>query len=323
MIKDILKEVESLDRRIDALQNPTPEDEADKQLLGEDTAMPSGAETLDVLVARRDALLAQCHDLTPADRVFLARHQGRPRIDEYIRELFTDFFEQRGDRQCSDDQSILGGIARYRGMPVTVIGHRKGSTLEENMRFRFGMPEPEGYRKALRLMQQAEKFGRPIITFIDTPGAYPGKEAEERGQGEAIARNLAEMSGLTVPILSVVTGEGSSGGALGLGVANHILMLENAVYSVLSPEGFASILWKDSTRSGEACEIMKLTAQDLLEDGVIEEVIPEPLGGAQRDHRQLFATLDNAIERHLNQLCKMNGKALADQRYKKYRQIGL
>ena len=289
MIKDILKEVESLDE----------------------------------LKARRDALLEQCRELTPADRVFLARHQGRPRIDEYIQALFTDFFEQRGDRECSDDPSILGGIARYKGVPVTVIGHRKGSTLEENMHFRFGMPEPDGYRKALRLMEQAEKFGRPIITFIDTPGAYPGKEAEERGQGEAIARNLAEMSGLTVPIISVVTGEGSSGGALGLGVANRILMLENAVYSVLSPEGFASILWKDSSRSGEACEIMKLTAQDLLEDGIVEEVIPEPLGGAQRDHEAMFAAVDAALERHLTQLCKMSGKALADQRYKKYRQIGL
>ena len=323
MIKDILKEVESLDRRISALEHPTAEDEAESQLLGEEKGASTEAESLDELKARRDALLEQCRELTPADRVFLARHQGRPRIDEYIQALFTDFFEQRGDRECSDDPSILGGIARYKGVPVTVIGHRKGSTLEENMHFRFGMPEPDGYRKALRLMEQAEKFGRPIITFIDTPGAYPGKEAEERGQGEAIARNLAEMSGLTVPIISVVTGEGSSGGALGLGVANRILMLENAVYSVLSPEGFASILWKDSSRSGEACEIMKLTAQDLLEDGIVEEVIPEPLGGAQRDHQALFAAVDAALERHLTQLCKMSGKALADQRYKKYRQIGL
>ena len=323
MIKDILKEVESLDRRIGALEHPTAEDEAESQLLGEEKGASTEAESLDELKARRDALLEQCRELTPADRVFLARHQGRPRIDEYIQALFTDFFEQRGDRECSDDPSILGGIARYKGVPVTVIGHRKGSTLEENMHFRFGMPEPDGYRKALRLMEQAEKFGRPIITFIDTPGAYPGKEAEERGQGEAIARNLAEMSGLTVPIISVVTGEGSSGGALGLGVANRILMLENAVYSVLSPEGFASILWKDSSRSGEACEIMKLTAQDLLEDGIVEEVIPEPLGGAQRDHEALFAAVDAALERHLTQLCKMSGKALADQRYKKYRQIGL
>ena len=181
----------------------------------------------------------------------------------------------------------------------------------------FGMPGPEGYRKALRLMKQAEKFGRPIITFIDTPGAYPGKDAEERGQGEAIARNLMEMSGLTVPVIAVVTGEGSSGGALALGVANHILMLENAVYSVLSPEGFASILWKDSSRSGEACELMKLTAQDLYRDGIVEEVIPEPVGGAQRSHTALFAALDTALWNHLRALNRMNGRQLADQRYKK------
>ena len=319
MIKDILKEVEAIDARIAALSAEVGEpDEADA-LLGREGASADLAE----LESQRARLLEGCAELTAADRVFLARHQGRPRIDEYIHELFTDFFEQRGDRQCREDESILGGIARYKGMPVTVIGHRKGSNVEENLRFNFGMPGPEGYRKALRLMKQAEKFGRPVITFIDTPGAYPGKEAEERGQGEAIARNLAEMSGLTVPVISVVTGEGSSGGALGLGVANRILMLENAVYSVLSPEGFASILWKDSSRSGEACDIMKLTAQDLLDGGVIEEVIPEPLGGAQRDHKALFAAVDGALERHLAQLCKLSGKSLAEQRYKKYRQIGL
>ena len=207
-------------------------------------------------------------------------------------------------------------------MPVTVIGHRKGSTLEENLACNFGMPGPEGYRKALRLMKQAEKFGRPIITFIDTPGAYPGKDAEERGQGEAIARNLMEMSGLTVPVIAVVTGEGSSGGALALGVANRILMLENAVYSVLSPEGFASILWKDSSRSGEACEIMKLTAQDLYKDGIVEEIIPEPVGGAQRAHGVLFGNLDEALRRQLRSLARMNGRQLAEQRYQKFRQIG-
>lgn len=320
MIKDILKEVEDLDAAITAAREAGASQDPADELLGND-----GADTpdLEAMEARRTELLNQCADLTAADRVFLARHQGRPRIDEYIDVLFTDFFEQRGDRQCREDPSILGGIARYKGLPVTVIGHRKGSNTEENLRFNFGMPGPEGYRKALRLMKQAEKFGRPIITFIDTPGAYPGKEAEERGQGEAIARNLAEMSGLTVPVISVVTGEGSSGGALGLGVANHILMLENAVYSVLSPEGFASILWKDSSRSGEACDIMKLTAHDLQQDGIVEEVIPEPLGGAQRDHKALFTALDAALERHLTQLCKLNGKALAEQRYKKYRQIGL
>ena len=321
MIKDILKELESLDQRIEALENPAEEPGDEARLLGE-TGTAENAASLAELEALRAQTLEQCRDLTPADRVFLARHQGRPRIDEYIDVLFTDFFEQRGDRYCSDDTSIYGGIARYKDVPVTVIGHRKGSTLDENMRYRFGMPEPDGYRKALRLMRQAEKFGRPVITFIDTPGAYPGKEAEERGQGEAIACNLAEMSSLNVPVIAVVTGEGSSGGALALGVANRILMLENAVYSVLSPEGFASILWKDASRSGEACEIMKLTAQDLYQDGIVDEVIPEPLGGAQRDHKQLFAALDTALERQLTQLCKLNGKALAEQRYKKYRQIG-
>ena len=285
-------------------------------------AITAHASELAELAVEEDEILRCCGPLTAEDRVFLARHPERPHIDETINALFTDFFEQCGDRQCREDSAILGGIARFHGMPVTVIGHRKGSTLEENMACNFGMPGPEGYRKALRLMKQAEKFGRPIITFIDTPGAYPGKEAEERGQGEAIARNLMEMSGLTVPVIAVVTGEGSSGGALALGVANHILMLENAVYSVLSPEGFASILWKDSSRSGEACEIMKLTAQDLYKDGIVEEIIPEPVGGAQRSHAALFAAMDTALKNHLTALCKMSGKALADQRYKKFRQIG-
>ena len=274
------------------------------------------------LAAQEDALLQRCTALTPEDRVFLARRPDRPHIDEIIDNLFTDFFEQCGDRQCKEDAAILCGIARFHGMPVTVLGHRKGGSLEENLRCNFGMPGPEGYRKALRVMKQAEKFNRPIITFIDTPGAYPGKDAEERGQGEAIARCLMEMSGLSVPVLAVVTGEGSSGGALGLGVANHILMLENAVYSVLSPEGFASILWKDATRSGEACTMMRLTAQDLYDDGIVEEIIPEPLGGAQRGRQALFARMDTAIQAHLAKLCRMSGKALADQRYKKYRRIG-
>ena len=300
MIKEMIRELEEIENAMRTAQ---------------------GAE-LAQFAARREALLHQLSDLTPEQKVLMARYPKRPKIGQYLSALFTDFFVQRGDRQCREDRSILGGIALFHGRPVTVLGHLKGSNLEENLACNFGMPGPEGYRKALRLMKQAEKFGRPIITFIDTPGAYPGKDAEERGQGEAIARNLMEMSGLTVPVIAVVTGEGSSGGALGLGVANHILMLENAVYSVLSPEGFASILWKDSSRSGEACDIMKLTAQDLYEDGIVEEVIPEPLGGAQRDHDKLFAALDLALEKHLARLSRMSGRALADQRYKKFRQIG-
>ena len=290
MIKEVLQQLEPLDAQIDALCSRADDAEM--------ASTTTHAAELAELSAEENTLLQRCTSLTPEDRVFLARRPDRPHITEMIDNLFTDFFEQCGDRQC------------------------KGTTLEENLRCNFGMPGPEGYRKALRVMKQAEKFHRPIITFIDTPGAYPGKDAEERGQGEAIARNLMEMSGLTVPVLAIVTGEGSSGGALGLGVANHILMLENAVYSVLSPEGFASILWKDASRSGEACAMMKLTAQDLYADGIVEEVIPEPLGGAQRGRQLLFSRLDTAIAVHLAALCKMSGKALADQRYKKYRRIG-
>ena len=314
MIKDVLRQLKPLDEQIAALRGD-PKDE-------DMTAVTAHAAELAELSAQEDAILAGAGALTAEDRVFLARHPDRPHIDETVNALFTDFFEQRGDRQCKEDAAILGGVALFHGQPVTVIGHRKGSTLEENLRCNFGMPGPEGYRKALRLMKQAEKFDRPIITFIDTPGAYPGKDAEERGQGEAIARNLMEMSGLTVPVIAVVTGEGSSGGALALGVANRILMLENAVYSVLSPEGFASILWKDSSRSGEACEIMKLTARDLYKDGIVDQVIPEPTGGAQRSHEVLFDAMDRALQANLRPLCRMSGRQLADQRYQKYRQIG-
>lgn len=204
---------------------------------------------------------------------------------------------------------------------MTILGHRKGRGMEENMKYNFGMPRPEGYRKALRIMKQAEKFGRPIITFIDTPGAYPGLEAEEHGQGEAIAQNLAAMSALHVPVIAVVTGEGSSGGALAIGVANRILMLENAVYSVLSPEGFASILWKDSGRSGEAAEVMRLTAGDLLEAGVADEVVPEPLGGAQTDPARTLASLDIVLEKTIQSLCSLTPEALRNQRMEKYRNI--
>ena len=302
MIKEVLQQLEPLDAQIDALCSSTD----DAEMANTTTHAAELAE----LSAQENMLLQRCTSLTPEDRVFLARRPDRPHIGEIIDNLFTDFFEQCGDRQCKEDAAILCGIARFHGMPVTVLGHRKGTTLEENLRCNFGMPGPEGYRKALRVMKQAEKFRRPIITFIDTPGAYPGKDAEERGQGEAIARNLMEMSGLTVPVLAIVTGEGSSGGALGLGVANHILMLENAVYSVLSPEGFASILWKDASRSGEACTMMKLTAQDLYTDGIVEEIIAEPLGGAQRGRQLLFSRLDTAIAAHLAALCKMSGRAL-------------
>lgn len=259
---------------------------------------------------------------SPEEKVKMARHPERPGTADFIDHLFTDFFEQRGDRLCGEDASILGGIAQFHGRPVTVIGHRKGKDLEENLRCNFGMPSPEGYRKAQRLMRQAEKFGRPVITFVDTPGAYPGREAEERGQGEAIAQCLALMSALEVPVISIVTGEGGSGGALALAVANRVLMLEHAVYSVLSPEGFASILWKDAGRAGEACEVMKLTAQDLRRGGIVQGVLREPEGGAHTDWNAVFRTVDAALVKELAGLDKLKGPALARQRYDMFRAMG-
>lgn len=261
-------------------------------------------------------------ELTPAQRVAIARHPQRPNLTDYIGTLFTDFFEQHGDRLSGEDGAILGGVALYHGRPVTVIGTRKGRTAEENLKFNFGMPGPAGYRKALRLMRQAEKFRRPVITFIDTAGAYPGLEAEARGQGEAIARNLYEMSQLTVPVVAVITGEGNSGGALALGVANRVLMLENAVYAILSPEGFASILWKDAQRREEACGLMKLTAPDLLELGVIDEIIPEPEGGAHLSPRAALGEVDRCLSRHLSELLRQSGALLAEGRYQKFRRMG-
>ena len=273
------------------------------------------------LVRDRSELLEACRDLSAGDRVYVARHAGRPGTADFIAALITDFFECKGDRLCREDPSILGGVGFFHGLPVTVIGHRKGKDLNENMACNFGMPSPEGYRKAQRLMRQAEKFRRPILTFVDTPGAYPGLEAEAHGQGEAIASSLALMSALTVPVISVVIGEGGSGGALALAVANRVLMLENAVYSVLSPEGFASILWKDSSRAQEAAEVMKLTARDLLDLGVADQIIPEPLGGAHQDPQAVFQAVDRALLENLQPLLKLRDPAA--HRYQKFREMGL
>lgn len=267
-------------------------------------------------------VIAATDVLTAAQRVALARKPGRPGVAEFVHALFGDFFEQRGDRSQTDDPSIMGGIARFHGRPVTVIGNRKGSTIEERIACNFGMASPEGYRKAQRIMRAAEKFGRPIITFVDTSGAYPGLEAEAHGQGEAIARSIELMSSLTVPVVSVITGEGGSGGALALAVGNRVLMLENAVYSVLSPEGFASILWKDASRADEACEVMKLTADDLLELGVVDGIVPEPAGGADENPAALYQVLDTAITHELAELEKMSRSALLEDRYRKFRAMG-
>lgn len=257
------------------------------------------------------------------ERVQVARHQERPTTIDYIAELFEDFIQLHGDRTFGDDEAIIGGIASFKGLPITVIGHQRGRDTKENVRRNFGMPHPEGYRKALRLMKQAEKFNRPIICFIDTKGAYPGKAAEERGQSEAIARNLVEMAGLTVPVISIVIGEGGSGGALALGVANHVHMLEHSTYSVISPEGAASILWKDASLAKQAAEAMRITAPYLKEMGIIDEMIPEVLGGAHRNLPKQALKICEVIEQSLQQLQPLTSEELIQNRYNKFRRIGV
>ena len=257
----------------------------------------------------------------PWERVKISRMSGRPTALDYIGELFEGFMEFHGDRSFGDDGAVVGGIAWFHGRPVTVIGQQKGRNTKDNLKRNFGMPNPEGYRKALRLMKQAEKFGRPIICFVDTPGAFCGLEAEERGQGEAIARNLFEMSSLTVPVLSIVIGEGGSGGALGLAVANEVWMLENAIYSVLSPEGFASILWKDSKRADEAARVMKITAEDLLRLGIIERIISEKEPASLDNIGELAASMKAGLEQFLRKFSELGGGQIACQRYDRFRRM--
>ncbi len=260
-------------------------------------------------------------DLTAWERVQISREKDRPVGTDYIEKLFTDFMEFHGDRYFKDDHAIVGGIAYFHGMPVTVIAQAKGKTTKENLDRNFSMPSPDGYRKALRLMKQAEKFGRPVICFVDTPGAFCGLEAEERGQGEAIARNLFELSGLKVPVLSVVIGEGGSGGALAMAVADEVWMLENSIYSVLSPEGFASILWKDSKRASEAAEVMKLTAQDLERLGIVEQVISEPAEFTDENLDVVCRDMDGRIGEFLEKYCAMDAAELTEKRYERFRRM--
>jgi len=261
-------------------------------------------------------------ELTPAQKMHMARHHQRPTSLEFIQTVFTDYMELHGDRLFADDLAIVGGLAKLNGVPVTVIGHQRGKDTRENIARFFGSPHPEGFRKALRLMEQANKFKRPIITFIDTKGAYPGKTAEERGQSEAIARNLREMAGFGVPIICIVIGEGGSGGALALGVGNRVLMLENAIYSAISPNGAASILWKDASRADEAAEAMKITAKDLLEFGIIEDIVPEPQGGAHKDFAFQAEQIKEKLWQHLQDLMKMSAEQLIEDRYNKFRKVG-
>lgn len=261
-------------------------------------------------------------NLKPWDRVQMARHQMRPTTLDYIKELFTDFIEFHGDRYYGDDGAVVSGIALYEGKPITIIGHQRGKKTKENIERNFGMAHPEGYRKAIRHMKQAEKFRRPVVTFIDTKGAEPGKEAEERGQSEAIAHSLKVMAGLKVPIVCIVIGEGGSGGALALGVGNHVHMLENSTYSVIAPEGAAAILWKDASLSQQAAESMRITSYDLKELGIIDEIIPEPKGGAHRDIALQAKNIDKVLKKSLHTLSKRTIEQLLQSRWEKFKHIG-
>tara|TARA_B100000809_G_scaffold109706_2_gene108211 strand:- start:2207 stop:3151 length:945 start_codon:yes stop_codon:yes gene_type:complete len=276
------------------------------------------------LTAKLNELKAQTYkNLRPIEQVQVARHPKRPYTLDYIERVFTDWIELHGDRAFRDDEAIVGGWARLRGTSVMVIGHQKGRDMKDNLRRNFGMAHPEGYRKSLRLMKQAEKFGRPVITLLDTPGAYPGIGAEERGQGEAIARNLREMASLRTPLISLVIGEGGSGGALALGVTDRILMLEHSVYSVISPEGCAAILWRSAEHREKAATALRLTSKDLMELEICDEVIDEPLGGAHTDWDTTAERVGDALERHLHELSALSPKALLEGRWAKYAAIGV
>ncbi|MGH9316644.1 MAG: acetyl-CoA carboxylase carboxyltransferase subunit alpha [Thermoanaerobaculia bacterium] len=260
--------------------------------------------------------------LTPWQKTLVARHPARPYTLDYVAALMTEFVELHGDRKFAEDAAIVAGFAFFRGQPVAVIGHQKGRDTKEKIRRNFGMPRPEGFRKALRVMQVAEKFGRPILTFVDTAGAYPGIDAEERGQAEAIAVNLREMTRFSAPIIVTVTGEGGSGGALALGIGDRVLMLEHAIYSVISPEGCAAILWKDASRKKEAAEALRLTAADLKELEVVDEILPEPPGGAHADPAGAAAAVGEAIERHLRAVSDLTPEERRERRYRKFRALG-
>ncbi|HNX80992.1 MAG TPA: acetyl-CoA carboxylase carboxyltransferase subunit alpha [Candidatus Omnitrophota bacterium] len=260
--------------------------------------------------------------LSAWQRVQIARHPQRPYTLDYVAMMMTDFIELHGDRAFADDKALITGMARFDGQKVVIMGHQKGRDTKENLKRNFGCAHPEGYRKALRVMELADKFKLPILVFIDTPGAYPGVDAEERGQAQAIALNLRQMALIGVPIIATVIGEGGSGGALGIGVADRVCVLENAYYSVISPEGCAAILWKSGTKAPEAAEVLKLTAPDLLKLGIIDEVVPEPLGGAHRDPQEMGQALKEVIKRRLKELMPLDRTELLDERYKKFRSIG-
>jgi len=305
------KDIKDLKNKIEELQKLALEKKVDF------------SEEIGILEAKLEEMKADLiRNLSPMDKLTLSRLVERPTTLDYIQKIFDGFIELHGDRNFGDDPSIVGGIARLGDLPVTIIGQQKGRDINENVKRNFGMPKPEGFRKALRLMKQAEKFQRPVICFVDTPGADPGAGAEERGQGEAIARNLMDMINLRVPVISIVIGEGGSGGALALSVADEIWMLEHSVYAILSPEGFASILWKDAKRAQEAAQKMKITAQDLLALGLIDKIIPEPPGGAHHDPDKMAASIRDCLLQVPFKSMIAQGEELTGRRYEKYRQIG-
>ena len=276
------------------------------------------------LEAEANALRAEIFQhLTPWQRIQITRHPKRPTCLDYIGMVFHDFIELHGDRLFRDDPAMIGGIAYLNEIPVTIIGQQKGRDTKENIYRNFGLPHPEGYRKAMRLMEQADKFQRPVICLVDVVGAYPGIEAEERGQGEAVARNIRDMANLSVPVIVVVTGEGGSGGALAIGVGNRVLIMENAYYSVISPEGCASILWKDSSKAAQAAETLQISAPDLLRLGIVEEIIPEPLGGAHKNPQAAAENLKQALVNNLTPLLTQSGPKLLKDRYDRFRKYGV
>ena len=308
---DFEKPLFEIRNKIDSLKESQEKNEVDLQ------------DEIDMLEASLKRETTKVYtNLKPWDRVQIARLPERPTTLDYIPYIFDSFIELHGDRTYRDDPAMIGGIGYLDGKPVTVIGQQRGKDTKDNIYRNFGMAHPEGYRKALRLMKQAEKFNRPVFTFIDTKGAYPGKAAEERGQSESIAKNLMEMASLTVPVIAVVIGEGGSGGALGIGISNRVLMLENSTYSVISPEGAAALLWKDSNLAQIAAETMKITAHDLLDLGIIDEVINEPLGGAQKDEEAQALSIKKMFLKHLNELKQLTPEELANDRFEKFRKIG-
>ena len=308
---DFEKPLKELEKRIEEIRLFAEEKQID--MSEEITRMEEKARSLKLEIFK---------NLTPWQKVQIARHPKRPTFLEYIELIFHGFIELHGDRLYRDDPALVGGLAYLEDIPVTIIGQQKGRDTKENIFRNFGMPHPEGYRKAIRLMKQAEKFGRPVITFVDVAGAFPGKEAEERGQGEAVAKAIMEMAGLKTPIIVVITGEGGSGGALAVGVGDRVLMLENAYYSVITPEGCASILWKDASKAEQAAEVLRLTAEDLVELQVVDEIIPEPLGGAHTAYEEMAANIKGSLLKNLYPLINDDLNTVLSMRYQKFRQLG-